>query len=86
MGTFGGSVIFSEKYKRLVYGIESTDSFCFNAYKTLGAPLSTSVLVVKQKKDLYNSFNNSASYLYQTHGGDFNLGQTSLSAEEEIMR
>ena len=77
-GAFGGSVIFSEKYKHLVCGIESTDSFCFNAHKTLGAPLSTSVLVVKQKKDLYNSFNNSASYLYQTHGEDFNLGQTSF--------
>ena len=36
-GAFGGSVIFSEKYKRLVDGIESTDSFCFNAHKTLGA-------------------------------------------------
>ncbi|MEC7864095.1 MAG: aminotransferase class V-fold PLP-dependent enzyme [Bacteroidota bacterium] len=77
-GAFGGSVIFSEKYKYLVDGVNLTNSFCFNAHKTLGAPLSTSILVVKDKHDLYNSFNNSAAYLYQTHDEYFNLGQTSF--------
>jgi len=77
-GAFGGTVIFSEKHKYLVRGIELTDSFCFNAHKTLGAPLSTSVLVVKEKKDLYNSFNNDANYLYQTDDENYNLGQTSF--------
>jgi len=77
-GAFGGSVIFSEKYKHLVRGVELTDSFCFNAHKTLGAPLSTSVLVVKDNKELYNSFNNDANYLYQTDNANYNLGQTSF--------
>jgi len=77
-GAFGGSVIFSEKYNHLVNGIENTDSFCFNAHKTLGAPLSTSVLVVKDNRDLYNSFNNDATYLYQTDDENYNLGQTSF--------
>mgnify|MGYP001166857593 FL=1 len=77
-GAFGGVVIFSKKYKKLISGIEKTDSFCFNAHKTLGAPLSTSILVVSQKKHLYNSFSNEASYLYQTHDNDYNLGQTSF--------
>jgi sulfinoalanine decarboxylase/sulfinoalanine decarboxylase/aspartate 1-decarboxylase len=77
-GAFGGSVIFSDKYKHLVDGIHLTNSFCFNAHKTLGAPLSTSVLVVKDKDDLYNSFNNDATYLYQTHDENFNLGKTSF--------
>jgi len=77
-GAFGGSVIFSEKYKHLVEGIELTDSFCFNAHKTLGTPLSTSVLVVKDKRDLFNSFNNDANYLYQTDDEDYNLGRTSF--------
>jgi sulfinoalanine decarboxylase/sulfinoalanine decarboxylase/aspartate 1-decarboxylase len=77
-GAFGGSVIFSEKHKHLVDGISQTDSFCFNAHKTLGAPLSTSVLAVKDKRDIYNSFNNNANYLYQTHNEEFNLGQTSF--------
>ena len=77
-GAFGGGVIFSKKYRHLVSGINLTDSFCFNAHKTLGAPLSTSILVVKNKDDLYNSFHNEANYLYQTHNDEFNLGQTSF--------
>jgi sulfinoalanine decarboxylase/sulfinoalanine decarboxylase/aspartate 1-decarboxylase len=77
-GAFGGSVIFSTKHKHLIKGISQTNSFCFNAHKTLGAPLSTSVLVVKNQKYLHNSFNHDASYLYQTHDKEFNLGHTSF--------
>jgi len=77
-GAFGGSVIFTEKYKSLVKGVEKSDSFCFNAHKTLGVPLSTSVLVVNDVKCLEKSFGNKASYLYQTHDNDYNLGQTSF--------
>ena len=77
-GAFGGAVIFSQKYKHLVDGVNLTDSFCFNAHKILGAPLSTSILAVKDKENLYNSFSNAANYLYQTHNNEFNLGQTSF--------
>ena len=77
-GAFGGSVIFSKNLKHLLEGIENADSFCFNAHKTLGAPLSTSVLLVKKKKYLYRSFDNDAQYLYQTHDKDYNLGSSSF--------
>ena len=77
-GAFGGSVIFSKNLKHLLEGIENADSFCFNAHKTLGAPLSTSVLLVKKKKYLYKSFDNDAQYLYQTHDKDYNLGSSSF--------
>ncbi len=77
-GAFAGTVIFSKKYKHLVEGIQNSDSFCFNAHKTLGTPLSTSILLVKDEKDLYNSFNNKADYLYQTDNDNYNLGQTSF--------
>jgi len=77
-GAYCGSVIFSEKYKHLIDGIELVDSFSFNAHKMLGTPLSCSVIVVKDKKHLYDSFSNDASYLYQTDNDGFNLGKTSL--------
>ena len=54
------------KYKSLIKGIEASDSFCFNAHKTLGTPLSTSILMVRNKQHLLNSFKNEAEYLYQT--------------------
>ena len=77
-GAYAGSVIFSEKYKHLVKGIELSDSFCFNPHKTLGTPISTSILLVKEGGNLLNSFSNKANYLYQTDGDEYNLGQTSF--------
>lgn len=77
-GAYCGGVIFSDSYKHLVDGIENTDSFSINAHKMLGTPLSCSIIVTKNKKQLYESFSNEAEYLYQTDSDDFNLGKTSL--------
>ncbi|RIA08768.1 sulfinoalanine decarboxylase/sulfinoalanine decarboxylase/aspartate 1-decarboxylase [Flavobacteriaceae bacterium MAR_2010_72] len=77
-GAYCGGVIFSRRYCYLVRGIELTDSFSINAHKMLGTPLSCSIIVVQDKKHLYESFSNDADYLYQTDGDDFNLGKTSI--------
>jgi sulfinoalanine decarboxylase/sulfinoalanine decarboxylase/aspartate 1-decarboxylase len=77
-GAYCGSVLFSNKYKHLIDGIELVDSFSVNAHKMIGTPLSCSIIVVKDKKHLYDSFSNDASYLYQTDNDGFNLGKTSL--------
>ncbi len=77
-GAYCGSVIFSEKYRHLVKGVEQVDSFSVNAHKMLGTPLSSSLVFVKDKKHLYNSFSNDANYLYQTDHDEFNLGKISL--------
>lgn len=77
-GAYCGGVIFSKTYKYLVDGIELSDSFSFNAHKMLGTPLTCSIIVTKDKYNLYNSFSNEAEYLYQTDNDDFNLGKTSL--------
>ena len=79
-GAYCGSVIFSEKYKHLLKEVNRADSFNYNAHKMLGVPLSCSVLLVKDKGNLYQSFAKEAAYLYQTdHEFDeFNLGKTSL--------
>lgn len=77
-GAYCGSVIFSEKYRSLIKGVDSADSFSLNAHKMLGVPLSCSLILVKDKKDLYTSFANSADYLYQTADDDLNPGKISL--------
>ena len=82
-GAYCGSVIFSNKYKHLVEGLELVDSFCFNAHKMLSTPLSCSIIVVKDKKHLYNSFSNDANYLYQTDHDEFNLGKDILTVWKE---
>lgn len=77
-GAYSGSVIFSDKYKYLVKGIERSNSFSYNAHKMLGTPMTCSIILVNDKKRLHDSFSNDADYLYQTDGDDFNLGKTSF--------
>ncbi len=77
-GAYSGGVVFSSKYKHLVKGIERSNSFSYNAHKMLGTPLTCSIILVNDKKQLHDSFSNDADYLYQTDGDDFNLGKTSF--------
>ena len=77
-GAYCGSVIFSDHKKHLLTGVERSDSFSYNAHKMLGTPLTCSIILVKNKKHLHDSFSNDAEYLYQTDGDDFNLGKTSF--------
>ena len=77
-GAYCGSVLWSQKYKHLIKGVELLDSFSVNAHKMIGTPLSCSIIVVKDQKNLHDSFSNDASYLYQTDQDDFNLGKTSI--------
>jgi len=77
-GAYCGSALFSDKYKHLISGVEKVDSFTINAHKMLGTPLSCSLIMVKDKTHLLESFSNEASYLYQTDHDAFNLGKMSL--------
>ena len=77
-GAYCGSVIFSEKYKHLIKGVERSNSFSYNAHKMIGTPMTCSIILVNDKKHLHDSFSNDADYLYQTDGDDFNLGKTSF--------
>ena len=77
-GALGGSVLFSEKHRHLIKGVERSDSFSLNAHKTLGVPLACSMIWAKNKQNLYESFSNEASYLYQTANDDLNPGKISL--------
>ncbi len=77
-GAYGGCVIFSEKHKHLIKGLEKCDSFTINPHKALGTPLSCSVFLTKHKQQLVSSFSQDASYLYQGDSDDYNLGKTSI--------
>ncbi len=77
-GAYGGSTIFSRSHRHLINAIERSDSFVLNAHKMLNTPMSCSILLVKNRKKLFRSFANDASYLYQTHDDEYNPGKTSL--------
>lgn len=75
---YGGSVMFSDKYKHLIQGAHRANSFSINAHKMLGTPLSCSIILARNGQHLHNTFSNDASYLYQTHDDDMNPGKISM--------
>lgn len=77
-GAYLGPIIFSDKYKHLVKGLNRVDSFSINAHKMLNTPISTSFIVTKHTEALYTTFANDADYLYQTSSDEHNLGKISL--------
>ena len=77
-GAYGGSCLFSDKYRHLLDGCELSDSFSINAHKMLGVPITCSLILTKHKKCMYDSFSNEANYLYQTDNDEINPGKISL--------
>ena len=77
-GAYGGSVAFSDKYSHLIDGSELADSFSINAHKMLGVPLTCSFILTRHKKAMYDSFNVTANYLFQTDADEMNPGKISL--------
>jgi len=62
-GAYGGSVILSEKYKHLLAGIELADSISCDPHKWMFQTYGCSVLLVKDKKVLSQSFHTNPEYL-----------------------
>ncbi|EGI69245.1 PREDICTED: cysteine sulfinic acid decarboxylase-like [Acromyrmex echinatior] len=61
----GGTLLFSEKYRNRLRGIELSDSVSWNLHKMLGAPLQCSLFLVKSKNMLYEVNCAQAKYLFQ---------------------
>ncbi|CAG0887599.1 unnamed protein product [Cyprideis torosa] len=64
-GAWGGAAILSEKLRHLTRGIDRVDSFCWNPHKMVGAPLQTSILLVRDKTLLHHCNSAAATYLFQ---------------------
>lgn len=55
-GSWGGSVIFSDKYRKgRMEGIERADSMAINPHKMLGVPMTSSFLLVKSLKQAWQA-------------------------------
>lgn len=61
----GGSVILSKTHKKLLNGIERTDSLSWNPHKSLGVPLQCSMFLIKEKGLLHQCNSTAAQYLFQ---------------------
>ncbi|KAI9294275.1 PLP-dependent transferase [Neoconidiobolus thromboides FSU 785] len=62
--SWGGPVIFSEKYKHLLNGSEMVDSITMNPHKLLGVPLQCSFLLLKDRTQFVKANSLDADYLF----------------------
>lgn len=63
-GAHGAAVVFSEKYRHLIHGIELADSITLDWHKMLLSPALTTSLLFKNDLDAYRTFQQEASYLW----------------------
>lgn len=84
-GSFGGSLILSEKHRQMMKGLEKTDSFAWNPHKLMNIPLICSVILVKQKGTLqYNLTDLNTDYIYHDVDEIEDLGKKSIQCGRRV--
>jgi glutamate/tyrosine decarboxylase-like PLP-dependent enzyme len=75
---YGGAAILSPNWKHLLVGIELADSITFNPQKWMWIARTCAMLLVKDRKDLINGFDNTLPYMADNslNFGNFNLQGT----------
>ena len=87
-GAHGGAVVFSEKYKGLVKGIEKADSVIIDTHKMMMTPALSTVLAFKDKKLGAQTFHQKANYLFADSQLDdqwFNAGLRTFECTKLMM-
>jgi glutamate/tyrosine decarboxylase-like PLP-dependent enzyme len=77
----GGGLIFSQKHRAKLNGIERADSIVINPHKLLAVPQQCSLLLVKDKEILHQCHSKNAEYLFQRdkyYDKSFDLGDKYL--------
>jgi glutamate/tyrosine decarboxylase-like PLP-dependent enzyme len=62
-GAFGASVVLSERHRSLMDGIELSDSISWDAHKWLFQTYSCGIILVKDRRRLFDSFNIQPEYM-----------------------
>lgn len=68
----------SRKHKKLLKGIELSDSVSWSLHKMMNVPLLAAVLLVKDPNILYKNLHDDADYLFQMDNDDLNPGNKSI--------
>jgi L-2,4-diaminobutyrate decarboxylase len=76
----GASVLLSERYARLVRGLERADSFSWDPHKMMWMPLSLGTVLVRDGIWLRRAFEADAPYLF--HAGSENLGEMTIQCSK----
>jgi L-2,4-diaminobutyrate decarboxylase len=80
-GAHGASVVFSEKYRSLVKGIEKADSVVWDAHKMMAMPAILTFVLYRKGESAYRTFQQDAPYLLDSedrHKREFDNGIRTL--------
>lgn len=64
-GAFGGTALLHERTRPLLDGLDRADSFTWDAHKTMGVPLTCSVVLTRKPGLMRTHFDETAPYLFQ---------------------
>lgn len=86
-GAHGGAVVFSDKFRYLVKGLNKADSVVIDWHKMLMAPALTTALIFKRNDDAFKTFQQKAQYLWANqHSKDwFNSGKRTFECTKLMM-
>lgn len=85
-GAWGGALVFSNKHKHLLTGIENSDSISWDAHKLMGIPLICSVILLKNNNQLLSAVcEKSSDYLFHEHEyAELDLGKKSIQCGRRV--
>ena len=86
-GAHGGGVIFSQKYKHLISGVEHADSVVIDGHKMLMTPALLTFVMFKDKDVSYSTFNQKAQYLWEKNQDEewFNMARRTIECTKLMM-
>jgi glutamate/tyrosine decarboxylase-like PLP-dependent enzyme len=84
-GSFGGSILLSDKHRYLMNGIEQTDSFAWNPHKLMNIPLVCSALLVKTRGTLQHNITDiNTDYIFHDIDIAEDLGKKSIQCGRKV--
>jgi glutamate/tyrosine decarboxylase-like PLP-dependent enzyme len=85
-GSWGGSLILSEKYQPWFKGLERADSFTWNPHKLMSIPLTCSAFMAKEKGVMKREIQtNDADYIYHEYDhSEYDTGPAGLSCGRRV--
>ena len=84
-GSFGGSLILSDKYRGLMKGVENTDSFAWNPHKLMNIPLICSVILVREQGVLQHNITDiNTDYIFHDIDQIEDLGKKSIQCGRKV--
>lgn len=77
-GALGGTTLLTARHRHLVAGSERADSWTWDAHKLMGVPLSSSVVLVRERGLLEKHFSEAAAYLFHNAETELDHGVRSI--------